>query len=127
MPDSEILRRLLRESATAVLALASGGCGRYIFSTEVSYVIGPNGWPVLTYESPNPFHHQLLARSGLHFVVDVEKNPDGSDRSRLVLSGKMTELDPAGDTRRYVFRPEHAYLSLETGEQKPIALPELLC
>lgn len=122
MPTAGDLRQLLRERANAVLALASGGCARYIFSTEVPIRLDDDGVLRLTYESDNPFHHDIMANSALHLRLLVDRQPDGTEQSHLVLTGRL--VPDAGNApspaRPYRFAVRAAHLEFASGRRMPV-------
>ncbi len=111
----------LESHNTGILAMPSGGCSRYIFSTNVDYKVDDTGCPVFEYDSGNPFHHHLLSHSSMSLRIEFEKNVDGSDKSWLVLIGLLEAVNDAqADRRTYRLDVERAQLVLETGETRTL-------
>lgn len=111
-PEIVALRMPLREPGSGILALPSGGCARYILSTVVNYTWDAHGRPVFTCDRSNPEQIDLLEHSTMSLRIDVEKNPDGSDHTHLLLIGRL-QPQPDG---AFCLDVKRAQLVRETGE-----------
>lgn len=119
VPDSSELRELLRGTGEAVLALASGGCARYLLSARVPLAVDPAGRLYVVYDSRNPYLHELMSHSHMTLRLLVEADRDGLECSHLVFSGDLHADGVAGPdgARRYEFRASTAHLEFASGRR----------
>lgn len=136
-----------RRHRAAVLAVASGGCARYVFSHDTAFMLDRKGFPLVHYASENPHHHLIFTNSLMEFRVVLETNPEGDELNILIATGLLRLVDPGdhdsidrflryqdleienysrGTNRLYRFEPAHARFELFSGERTPIVLDTLL-
>jgi len=145
--DIEKVREVLLERKTGILALQAGGCARYIHSRYVRYCFDREGWPLIGVETQSDFRRHFLTNSTLSLAIDFDTDGDGAARTQLVLVGQLTDITAhdreavaryrayfgdgdenafASEWRLYRFQVHRAHLALESGQQIPYQVAELL-
>lgn len=131
-------RALLQGGRTAVLTLATGGCARYAFSSEVSYVPDRRGFPLILYRSENPHHHLILSNTTMELRLVHEVDGEGNELTLVIATGMLRRVDPGdhdsldryhaafhewpdtgrrGRDRLYRFEPDHIRLEFFSGQR----------
>lgn len=128
VPDSEALSQLLRSRRHAILAPASGGCSRYLFSAEVPISVDTGGLLSVSPDSSSASQRELLSRSGLSLRLLVDCDADGVERRHLVLVGSLAPPegpDVSDPARVYRFRVQSAHVEFASGRRVPVVIPGL--
>lgn len=138
---------LLRSHYTAVLAMSTGGCARYAYSSDAGYCLDRRGFPLTCYSSPNPHHHIIMTNSTMSLRLVHQVDKDGNEISILILTGMLKLVDPGdhhslerhhryfsasienfsrGISRLYRFEPDQACFELFSGKRMPLGLDVLI-
>ena len=128
VPDSGALSQLLRDRHHAILAPASGGCSRYLFSAEVPVSVDAGGDVSVFHDSANAAQHDILSRSGLSLRLLVDCDSDGVESRHLVLIGSLEpprEPSAPGAVRARRFRVLSAHVEFASGRKVPVVIPGL--
>ncbi len=97
VPQDERSRQafaLYRSRYAGTLAMATGGCARYVFCTDVSYCLDRRGFPLIHYSSPNPHHHLILNNTTMTLRIPHRVDAEGNEHSILILTGMLELVDP---------------------------------
>jgi len=136
-PDEQAYALLLA-SHTCILAMSTGGCARYAFSTDAHYCLDRRGYPLLNYTSTNPHHHLIMTNSTMDLRLVHRIDKEGNELSLLIVTGMLQLVDPGdhenidryaryyefptenysrGSSRLYRFIPDKACFELFSGER----------
>jgi len=129
---------LLLESHACIVAMTTGGCARYAFSTDSYYCLDRRGYPLLNYTSTNPHHHLIMTNSTMDLRLVHRTDKEGNELSLLLLTGMLQLVDPGdhenidrysryfdfptenysrGSSRLYRLVPDKACFELFSGER----------
>lgn len=138
---------LLLSRHEAVLAMTTGGCARYIFSTDAHYCLDRRGHPLINYSSGNPHHHLIMTNSSMDLRLVHQTDADGNEMSLLILSGMLRLVDPGdhdsidrysryydtevenysrGTSRLYRFESAQACFEQFSGKRFPLTLEAII-
>jgi len=138
---------LLLASHTCILAMTTGGCARYAFSTDSHYCLDRRGYPLLNYSSTNPHHHLIMTNSTMDLRLVHRIDADGNELSLLLLTGMLHLVDPGdhenidryaryfdfptenysrGSSRLYRMIPDKACFELFSGERINLNLGKII-
>ncbi len=124
-PSSIPLRELLARGFRAILAPASGGCSRYIFSAEVELQL--DGAGILSIKAPERSTSQLailqVTTQSLH--IPLEMDEDGITRTYLVLTGRLQPPAGTDPSEWQPFTVISAHISDISGTVQSVNLPAL--
>lgn len=119
------MRNLLRQRQRAVLAPASGGCAQYIFSTEVVLRLDATGVIEVQLPLRTDSQRSLLNETTLSLRIPLDVEPDGTERSHLVLAGHLQE-SPDNESNGWLpFCVSRAHRADISGTIQTIALGDL--
>jgi len=137
----------LRGQFTAILAMSTGGCARYAYSSDAPYCLDRRGFPITCYSSPNPHHHLILTNSTMTLRLVHQLDPEGNEISILILTGMLRLVDPGdhdclerhhryfglpienysrGITRLYRLEPEQVCFELFSGKRIPLGVDSII-
>ncbi|HMP77616.1 MAG TPA: hypothetical protein PKE12_15075 [Kiritimatiellia bacterium] len=121
LPD---LAAFLGVPRRAVLAPASGGCAQYLFSADVEVTPLPGGGIGVCTPARADAQQRVLQETTLSLRIPLEVEPDGTERTQLVLTGR---LDPVGAASARVVRflVERAHLADISGRVTSVNPAEL--
>lgn len=138
---------LLAGSHNGILAMSSGGCARYVFSTDARYCLDRRGYPLINYTSVNPHHHLIMTNSTMDLRLVDRMDQDGNELSLLILTGMLQLVDPGdhdsidryaryydcptenysrGASRLYRMIPDKACFELISGQRLPLNLDAII-
>jgi len=138
---------LLSNRRQAVLAMSTGGCARYAFSSDIHYCMDRRGYPLINYISANPHHHLIITNSTMDLRLVHQIDAEGNELSLLILTGMLKLVDPGdhdsidrhcryyksvtenysrGASRLYRFIPETACFEQFSGERLPMPVASLI-
>ncbi len=115
----------VRKGGSAILAMQSGGCARYLLSSRVHYHVGVEGVPRFRHDPGNEHVHRLLTHSTMSLIIDLP--PPSTDQ--IVLTGELREDSTGmddGPERGYRFMAQRARVARESGEKIPLDVSALL-
>lgn len=139
--------RFFMSTRRGVLTLASGGCARYAFSTDVTYCLDRRGHPLILYASGNPHHHLIMTNSSVELRLIYQLDRDGQEEQIMLLIGMLRMVDPGdhdsldrharyfgqpienytrGNNRLYRLEPEHVLIEHISGARTPLPLHDVV-
>ncbi len=123
--DPILLRDVFARGYRAVLAPASGGCSRYIFSAEVDVRL--NAANSLEMKTPDRSASQLalLRQTTQSLHIPLEMDADGITCRYLVLTGRLLADDQADPDSWHPFEVGNAHIRDISGTVQSVTLSDI--